>query len=37
VVYLILLFALRALTVQEIRAALRRSPRTSDAIADNSL
>ena len=37
VVYLILLFVLRALTVQEIRAALRRSPRTSDAIADNSL
>ena len=37
VVYLVLLFALRALTVQEIRAALRRSPRTSDAIADNSL
>jgi putative peptidoglycan lipid II flippase len=37
VVYLVLLFALRALTLQEIRAALRRAPRSADAIADNSL
>ncbi len=37
VIYLVLLFALRALTLQEIRAALRRSPRSADAISDNSL
>jgi putative peptidoglycan lipid II flippase len=37
VVYLLLLFALRALTVREIRAALRRSPRSADAISDNTL
>jgi putative peptidoglycan lipid II flippase len=37
VIYLALLFALRALTLQEIRAALRRSPRSADAISDNSL
>ena len=37
VIYLILLFALRAVTLMEIRAALRRSPRSADAIGDNSL
>ena len=36
VIYLVLLFALRALTLQEIRAALRRSPRSATKSARSS-